>query len=250
MKITIVTVAYNSENTIANTISSVASQKHKNIEHLIIDGQSTDKTLKIVEAYQHSKLVFRSEPDEGIYDAMNKGVKCASGDIIGILNSDDFYVNSNVLNEVVEAFESDDSLEVVIGDVDFVKFSNLRNPIRMYRSSGFKLWMFRFGFMPPHPAIFIRKKAYKRVGFYSLNYKIAADFDFLLRLMLIDGARYKLTSKHWVRMINGGVSTSGISSKIIITREINKSLNENGFYSCIAMLLFRFPIKFIWQILL
>lgn len=248
MKISIVTVSYNSAATIADTLRSVAAQTYTDIEHLIIDGQSSDKTKQVVDMHSHQKLIFSSEPDSGIYDAMNKGVQRATGEIIGILNSDDFYVHENVLNEVAAAYAADPTLDVVLGDVDFVKSDDLENPVRTYRGSGFKTWMFRFGFMPPHPAVFVRKTAYERVGSYKIGYKIAADFDFLLRLLLIDGAKYQATGKHWVRMLTGGASTSGWRSNFVITKEMRRSLLENKVFSSIPMLLLRLPVKFFRQI--
>lgn len=249
MKISVVTVSYNSALTIVDTLLSVINQTYTDIEHLIIDGQSYDSTIKLIETNLHSKLFFSSEPDDGIYDAMNKGVQRASGEVIGILNSDDFYAHENVLSEVAAAFLADPALDVILGDVDFVNIRDLKNPVRTYRASGFKTWMFRFGFMPPHPAVFVRKSAYQRVGFYKTNYKIAADFDFLLRLLHIDGAKYQATGKHWVRMRVGGASTSGWQSNIVITKEMKRSLRENGVFSNVPMLLVRLPLKFIKHII-
>ena len=250
MKISIITVSYNSAATIADTLRSVVTQTYPDIEHLIIDGQSSDQTMQIVNANYHSKLVFNSEPDEGIYDAMNKGVWRATGEIIGILNSDDFYVHENVLNEVADTFVSDPTLDVVLGDVDFVRCGDLKNPVRTYKASGFKTWMFRFGFMPPHPAVFVRKTAYERIGPYKMGYKLAADFDFLLRLLHKDGAKYQATGKLWVRMLVGGASTSGWQSNSVITKEMQRSLRENGVFSNVPMLLLRLPLKFLKQIIL
>jgi glycosyltransferase involved in cell wall biosynthesis len=248
LKISVVTVSYNSAATIADTLRSVAAQTYTDIEHLIIDGQSSDKTMLEVDAHSHKNLTFSSEPDSGIYDAMNKGVQRATGDVIGILNSDDFYVHDNVLHEVATTFATDPTLDVVLGDVDFVKSSDLENPVRTYRASGFKTWMFRFGLMPPHPAVFVRKSAYERVGFYKMDYKIAADFDFLLRLLLIHGAKYQATGKHWVRMRTGGVSTSGWQNNVVITEELQRSLLQNNVFSSTPMLLLRLPVKFFRQI--
>lgn len=249
MKFSIITVAYNSEATIRGTVESIAGQSYKNYEHLVIDGASTDQTVNVVQNLSTSQLRLISEPDNGLYDAMNKGIRYAAGEIIGILNSDDFYVHSNVLSEVANAFSLDPSLDVVLGDVDFVESSNVSKPVRIYRAKGFKPWMFRFGLMPPHPAVFVRKSAYERVGNYKLGYKIAADFDLLVRLLSISGAKYSIAGQHWVRMRIGGASTTGWRSNFIITREMQRSLKENNIFSCIPMLLIRLPIKFIGQIL-
>jgi glycosyltransferase involved in cell wall biosynthesis len=250
MKISVITVCHNSATTIKDTLSSVSDQSYDNIEHIVVDGGSSDGTNDLVKRYGKRVNKFVSGHDRGIYDAMNKGVVLATGDVIGILNSDDFYVHSSVLNEVASAFFSDPSLDVAMGDVDFVAKSNLEKPLRTYRALGFQPWMLQIGLMPPHPAIFIRKSAYDRVGLYKLDYKIAADFDFLVRLLLTDGAKFCITGKHWVRMRTGGVSTSGWRSKFIITLEMLRSLHENKLFSCIPMLLLRVPIKFFRQVLL
>jgi len=179
---------------------------------------------------------------------MNKGVQRATGEVIGILNSDDFYRQGEVLNDVAALFAADPELEVVLGDVDFVREDDLNCPVRTYRAGQFKPWMFRFGLMPPHPAVFVRKSAYERVGLYKLGYKIAADFDFLTRLLLLDGAKYKISGRTWVRMRTGGASTSGIKSNLICTKEMRRSLKENGIYSNWLFLLLRLPVKYIKQV--
>jgi len=248
LKISIVTAAYNSASTIADTINSVASQTYPAYEHIVVDGLSNDATVEIIQEFDRPNVILISEADKGIYDAMNKGVLRAQGDVIGILNSDDFYADDNVLDEVAEAFEQDPKLEVLLGDVDFVDSSNLERPIRNYRAVGFRPWMFQIGLMPPHPAVFVRKSSYERVGIYKLGYKIAADFDFLVRLLAVDRARYMVTGKHWVRMRTGGVSTSGLRSYSVSTNEILRSLSENKLFSCWPMALLRLPVKFFRQV--
>lgn len=249
MKISIITVAFNSAATVLTTLNSVGQQNLVDLEYIFIDGQSGDDTVKIVNS--KGKLINHliSESDHGIYDAMNKGLACVSGDIVGILNSDDYYTRSDVLSEVAVIFESDPELEVVMGGVDFVDNSDLFSVVRRISSAGFAPWMLRFGFMPPHPAIFIRKSTYNRIGFYRLDYKIAADFEFMVRLLLVAKVKYKTVDKHWVRMRTGGASTSGWSSKKTITQEMLRALRDNGIYSFTPMLLLRLPIKFINQVL-
>lgn len=249
MKITIITVSYNSSGTIVDAICSVKNQVFTDIEYIVVDGASMDGTLDIV-ATSCVVNKFISEPDGGIYDAMNKGVRNASGEVIGILNSDDFFIHDHVLAEVSGFFSKDPELDVVLGDVDFVTDANLNKPVRVYTAAGFKPWMFRFGFMPPHPAVFVRKSAYERVGAYKLGYKIAADFDFLTRLLLLDGAKYKASGKTWVRMRIGGASTNGIKSNLISTKEMLRSLKENCIYSNWFFLLLRLPVKYIKQVFL
>lgn len=243
-------MAYNSSATIGTTLDSVQAQGYPELEYIVVDGGSTDATLDVVRRYNGLVTQLISEPDRGIYDAMNKGVQRATGEVVGILNSDDFYRHSRVLQEVAEAFAADPALDVLMGDVDFVSDEDLQRPIRIYRATGFRPWMFRLGFMPPHPAIFIRKTAYQRVGLYKLGYKIAADFDFLVRLLLLDGARYKTTGSHWVRMRTGGASTAGLKSNLLSTREMLRSLRENKVFASTPMLLLRLPIKFFKQVFL
>lgn len=249
MKISLITVAYNSSATIKTTLESVKAQCYPDLEYIIVDGGSKDTTVELVKSYPELDFKLTSEPDRGIYDAMNKGVKQATGDIVGILNSDDFFRHDDVLREVSKMFSADPSLDVVFGDVDFVADTNLTVPVRTYRAGSFKPWMLRIGLMPPHPAVFVRKSAYDRVGLYKMGYKIAADFDFLVRLLLLDKAKFKVANKQWVRMRTGGASTAGIKSNIISSKEMNRSLKENGLPSAIAVVLLRLPIKLFNQVL-
>lgn len=249
MKISVITVCFNSEKTIGATLKSVCEQSYPDVEHIVIDGGSCDRTVELIFAEGSHVAKFVSEPDKGIYDAINKGLAYAKGDVIGILNSDDFYLGKNVLGEVAATFASNPAVDVVMGDVDFVSNGDLMKPIRRYSAGGFKPWMFHIGLMPPHPAVFIRKSAYQQIGKYKLDYKIAADFDMLVRLLSIQKKKYLTTGKHWVRMRAGGVSTSSLRSNFVITREMLRSLRENNLFSCVPMLLCRLPIKFITQML-
>ena len=249
MKISLITVSYNSGSTIKATLDSVLAQKYQELEYIIVDGGSSDNTLGIINEYSDLITQCISEPDKGIYDAMNKGVRCASGDVIGILNSDDFYLHAHVLDDVANVFRKDPQLDVILGDVDFFLESRPGHSVRRYRAGRFKPWMFRFGLMPPHPAVFVRKSAYHRIGLYKLGYQIASDFDFLTRLLLIDEAKYQLLPKTLVRMRLGGVSTSGVASMHTITKEICRSLRENKVKTNCFFVMLRLPIKFIKQVI-
>lgn len=245
MKITIITVVLNHKNTIADAIKSVANQTYKNIEHIIIDGGSTDGTIEVIKGFEGQISHFESASDDGIYDAMNKGVRLANGEVIGFLNADDFYIDGQVIEKVAQKFTDNPDTAMVLGSVDFVRSDNLTKPVRFYSVSNFAAWKIRFGFMPPHPASFIKKSAYAEAGFYELDYKIASDFELFVRMLL----RYKMTyakiGETLVRMRLGGVSTSGIISTKIITKEMIRACRDNGIYTNILLVIWRLPIKFI-----
>lgn len=249
MKISIVTVAFNSESTIRTTLASIESQRYSDIEYVVIDGESTDRTLEILSGHLGQIDALVSEPDCGIYDAMNKGISLTTGEIIGILNSDDFYPHTAVLDEVAACFQKDPDLDVVLGNVDFVRPELLDRSVRNIQCDNFKPFMFMFGLMPPHPAVFVRKSAYERVGSYKPGYKIAADFDFLTRLLLVDKAKYHIASKTWVRMRTGGASTRGLRSTLTITKEMERSLKENNVLANKFLLMLRLPLKYVTQVL-
>jgi glycosyltransferase involved in cell wall biosynthesis len=238
-KVSLITVSYNSEKTIRDTIESVLLQNYETIEYIIIDGGSTDSTLEIINGYKDKIQIVVSEPDQGIYDAMNKGVRHSSGDIIGVINSDDFYPNKEVISSVVEKFIQNPSSELVLGAIDFVKASDVTKSVRKFTTRYFTPKLMRFGVMPPHPAAFIKKSAYLKVGDYKLGYKIAADFDLLLRMLKVNQLPFTKLNKVCVRMRLGGVSTEGMASFQVISKELLQSLNENNVYSNSTFVLLR-----------
>lgn len=243
VRISIVTVCFNSEISIRGTIESVLAQNYKNIEYIIVDGDSNDGTLGIIREYESSISTVISEPDKGIYDAMNKGIQSATGDVIGILNSDDFYASPNVISEVVNQFKSKPDSNMVFGDVVFVEPSNTEKIVRYYDSRKFKSWKLRFGWMPPHTASFIKRSAYVQVGTYSLEYKIAADYEFFVRMLMV----YKLSCSRvdnvLVKMRTGGISTSGFKSSLLLNTEIVKACKSNGVYTNLFFVLLKTPFK-------
>jgi len=243
IKFSIVTVCFNSEEFIRTAIESVLSQDYVDIESIVIDGDSTDNTVSILKEYTDKIVHIVSEPDMGIYDAMNKGIALASGNVIGILNSDDFYPHSHVLSDVARCFEARPEIDIVLGNVDYVHMTDLNVVIRYYSSSRFIPWKLRFGLMPAHPGAFIKKTAYRNVGQYKLGYKIAADFDMFVRMFMHDKATYITLNEVVVRMRVGGVSTSGILSYIVSSKEMIRSLKENTIYTCWPFILVRLPIK-------
>jgi glycosyltransferase involved in cell wall biosynthesis len=239
LKISLITVSFNSEETIRDTIESVLFQDYEFIEYIIIDGGSTDSTLDIVNDYKEKIQIVVSESDRGIYDAMNKGIMVCSGDVIGVLNSDDFYPDRNIISCVAKVFRENIYSEIVLGGTDFVKNTELNNSVRKYSSRYFSPWMMRFGIMPPHPAAFIKKTAYDRIGYYKLDYKIGADFDLLLRMLKVNRVLYSKLDRICVRMRLGGVSTEGVISFKVISSEILRSLKENDIYSNSIFVLLR-----------
>ncbi|MGL4449464.1 MAG: glycosyltransferase family 2 protein [Shewanella sp.] len=243
MKISIITVCYNSEKTIRDTIESVLAQDHSNVEYIIVDGASKDRTLEIIDEYKDNISVVISEPDRGIYDAMNKGISLATGDIVGILNSDDFYETKTVLTDVVNSMKDDKKLDMIYGDVVFVDGNDLQKIKRYYALPKFKGNLLRFGWMPPHPATFIRKSLYEKIGLYKTKFKISADYEFFVRAILIGKAKYRHVNSVFVRMRMGGVSTGGIKSTITLNREIIKACQDNGVYTNIIFLLTKIPFK-------
>lgn len=244
MKISIITVCYNSQVFIASAIDSVLSQSYSNIEYIIIDGNSKDTTVSIIQSYGHEVTNFISEPDKGIYDAMNKGLSLATGDVIGILNSDDFYTHENVIHQVAQTFEQNSNIDMLFGNVDFVKPENLSFPVRFYSSFDFSPWKMRFGFMPAHPAAFIRRSSYEKVGFYTMGYKIGADFEWFVRALMVHRLSYVKLNQTLVRMREGGASTSGLESYWLSSKEQLHALHSLGVYSNWLFVLIRLPIKF------
>lgn len=219
------------------------AQTYENIEYIIIDGQSTDHTCRIINEYKGQVTHVLSEADEGIYDAMNKGISLATGDVIGILNSDDFYPHSDVITEVVATYEQHSAVDIVMGAVSFVRDEALDKVLRYYRSVGFSPWKLRFGLMAPHPAAFIKRHVYDRIGLYNKSYKISADFEFFVRSLLVYKFNYLAVDKCWVIMRMGGASTSGITSYKISTQEMRQSFKDNNLYTNTLFILFRLPIK-------
>ena len=243
MKISIITVCYNSEKTIMDTIDSVLLQDYPDIEYIIIDGLSNDNTSNIINQYRGSIAKVISEPDNGIYDAMNKGIKHATGDVIGILNSDDFFENSFVISDVVNHFNSNPQADFIIGDVVYVKRLEREKITRFYSSRKFKPFKLRFGWMPPHAATFIKKEVYDSIGRYSLGFKISADYELFVRMLLVHKLVYSRIDQVLVRMRTGGVSSAGLKSNFLLNAEIVKACKDNGVYTNIFLVLLKIPIK-------
>lgn len=220
MKVSIVTVAYNSAHTIADTLQSVLSQTYPDIEFWVIDGASTDNSVEIVRKWQSrfdGRLHLISEKDKGIYDAMNKGIRNCTGDIVGILNSDDYFTSSTVIEQIVEAFIDD--VDAVYGDVHYVKANDLSRCVRYYSGRLYRPFLTPFGFMPPHPALYVRREVFDKFGYYKTHFKISADFEFIARLFYCNNVPRRYLHLDVVTMRTGGASTESFASRMRGTEE-------------------------------
>ena len=226
-KVSIITASYNARETIADTIESVAEQTHPRIEHIVIDGASTDGTVEVLERYRDRLSKVVSEPDEGIYAAMNKGFAMATGDIVGTLNSDDVYVDKNVLGLVAEVFR-DNAVEVCYGDIIYMERGDQNRIVRQWKSEPYRPGLFEQGWMPPHPAFFIRRSALERVGPFEANYRFAADFDFMLRALHVQQLRSSYVPHELVKMRVGGETNSTVINVLKGNIEAYRSCRKHG----------------------
>jgi glycosyltransferase involved in cell wall biosynthesis len=229
MKISIITPTYNSENTISDTLDSIFSQEYKNIEHIIIDGLSSDSTLSIIREYQEENNIrLISEKDSGIYDAMNKGVSLSSGDVVGILNSDDMYYSKDVLNRVADVFKSDDSIDAVYGDLVYVDRDNASKVVRTWKSGTYSECKLNWGWTIPHPSLFIRKRVYNSLDhIFNTKLSLAADYELILRLLKLEKIKVEYIDRVLVKMREGGSSASSLSSRINGWKELRLSWRIN-----------------------
>lgn len=248
MKISIITVAYNSSLTIKDTFNSVLAQTYSDIEYIVVDGNSEDITVDIIKEYEHlfkTRMQWISEPDDGIYDAMNKGIKMATGDIIGILNSDDIYSSSSVISDVASAFAATD-IAVLFGDLHYFKGQNPLKSVRKYSGKPFRPWMFRWGYMPPHPTFFVRKECYEKWGVYDKSFDISGDYELMIRFLLVHKVKYKYMHADMVAMRLGGASTKSIKSIIFDNNQnIIKACRSNGIYTNFLMISARYIFKIV-----
>lgn len=243
MKISIITVTYNSAETIEATIRSVLRQTYKHIEYIIIDGKSTDDTINIIRRFEphfNGNMKWMSEADKGIYDAMNKGIRMATGNIIGILNSDDFFTSDNILEQIAANIND---VDAVYGDIHFIKSSNPDKCVRYYSSKIFRPPLLRYGLMPAHPSFYVRREIYERYGLYSLDYKIAADYDMMVRLFHKHKIKTKYLSLDFVTMRTGGISTKDMSNRWLITKEDVTACRRNGLYTNTLLICMKYLIK-------
>ncbi len=247
MKISIITVAYNSAESIGETIRSVLAQTYRDIEYLVIDGRSTDNTLDIIKEFEPlfgGRLRYVSERDNGIYDAMNKGIRLCTGDVVGILNSDDYFTDDNVVSRIADAFASDGTIDAVYGDVHFIHADEPDKIVRYYSSAMFHPFWLRFGFMPAHPSFYVRREVYESYGGYSLDYKIAADYDMMVRLFHKGRIKAKYLKHDFVTMRTGGISTKNVRNRLLITKEDVLACRRYGLYTNVLLI----SVKYLYKV--
>jgi glycosyltransferase involved in cell wall biosynthesis len=242
MKISIITVCYNSAATIDKTMQSVSNQTHNNIEYIVVDGNSKDTTLSIIRNYEGIITKWISEPDKGLYDAMNKGIAMATGDIIGILNSDDTFYSNTVL-EAIADFHTKNAIDASVGNI--VQHKEDGKVVRVYSSKYWTPEKLKIGFMPPHPSLFIKKELFDKYGSYDLGFKIGADYELITRFFLKEKISWNYSGITTTAMLVGGLSSSGSSSYHLITTEIQKALAMNG----ISFNQYKIKLRFIWKII-
>ena len=242
MNISVVTVCFNAAKTIAQTIESVACQLHPGVEHIVIDGASTDGTIDIVHGYSGRLALVLSEPDEGIYDAMNKGLDRASGDIVCFLNADDQYASNSVLSRVATLMHQE-QLDALMGDVGFFHEADPQRMVRRYRSNHFTPGQLAWGWMPAHPALFLSRTVVQRVGRFKTDYSIAGDYEFIVRVFHGHEVRYLHLPEILVYMQTGGASTGGFGATLRLNREVLRACRENGVQTNILKILSKYPAK-------
>ena len=245
MKISIITATWNSAATVSDTFDSILKQTYQDYELIVKDGGSKDNTVDIIREYEpkfNGRMKWVSESDKGLYDAMNQGIALATGDVVGLLNSDDFYTTEYTLQKVADAFE-DETIDAVCGDIHFVDDKDLTKCVRYYSSKVFKRGLMRLGFMPAHPSFYCKRESYLKYGSFDTSFKIGADFENLLRLIYINKINIKYLPIDFVTMRTGGVSTSGLQSHKQIMKDHLKALKKNGIYSNVFILSLRYIYK-------
>jgi glycosyltransferase involved in cell wall biosynthesis len=243
LKVSIITVARNSSETIRKTLTSVCDQDYAEIEHIVIDGASQDDTVQIVQQTLRRGGQLVSESDTGLYNAMNKGLRLARGDIIAFLNSDDYYASKTVISDVVRAFLKDDEIDAVFGNVAFFRKRTPLKFSRFYDSGLFKPSRLKHGWMPAHPAMFMHRRVFEHIGGFREDFQIAADFEFVARAFSKMAIRYVHIPRVLTHMMSGGVSTRGLRAKMVINVETVRACRINGIKTNIFNMAMKYPLK-------
>jgi len=242
MKISVITVTFNCAGTIARTLQSVASQSWPDVEHIVVDGASSDGTMALVDAHRAGLAHVLSEPDSGIYDAMNKGVELATGDVVAFLNADDFYKDDGVLGCVASVMQLEE-LDALYGDAEFFRPDYKDIVVRRYNSGRFKAERLGWGWMPAHSALFLRRDLFERYGGFQTDYRIAGDFEFVARVFKHLDLRHRYLPETLVQMQLGGASTSGWRATLQLNREMLRACRSNNIPTNWFRLLMRYRLK-------
>ena len=242
MKISVITVSFNAANTIADTLASVASQTYSDIEHLVIDGASPDSTIDVISQNKTAALRWVSEPDNGIYHAMNKGIALATGDVIGFLNADDIFASPDALSHVARAFDSN-RVDACYADLVFVRPGDDSKVVRYFSSKSFSPARLAYGQMPAHPTLYLRHTMFDKFGLFKTDYQIAADYELVTRMFANSGIRSVYLAEVLVKMRTGGVSTQSWKSNVILNREILRACRENGVSSNLFKIYSKYLVK-------
>jgi glycosyltransferase involved in cell wall biosynthesis len=242
MKISVVTAIYNREATIARAMESYQQQTWHDKEQVVVDGASKDRTMEIVRDFTDEKSIIVSERDNGIYDAINKGIALATGDVIGLLHSDDYFASATILTQIAKAFEDPD-LDIVYADAGFFSPGQPDRITRRYNSGRFSASRIKNGWMPAHTTMYARRRVFEKYGNYSDQFKIAADFEFIARTFGSGAINSLYIPDIWMMMQTGGASTGGLKSKLVLNREVLKACSMNGIPSNYLRLLSKYPEK-------
>jgi len=243
--VSVITVVFNGAATLEHNIRSVIEQTYGNIEHIIVDGGSTDGTVDILKKYDDYIDYWVSEKDAGIYDAMNKGIALARGEYVGMLNADDYFADPSALGKIVRRLEESHA-DAVFSCLDIVDPGNLERVLRKYRISSFTPFMLRIGVMPPHPTFYCKKSCYEKAGPYRTDYRIAADFEIMVRLLIKYRITWQFIDDTTVKMRSGGLSSRGLKSRWMLNREIVRACTENGLYTNMFILALKLPVR-LWE---
>jgi glycosyltransferase len=236
---------YRNPKNIEKTILSTLKQNYKNINYIVIDGGSTDGTIEIINKYKEAIDLIISEPDEGIYDAMNKGIKFATGDVIGILNSDDLYFDESILSNIADCFIKNPNLDLIYGDLVYVKQNDVSKIVRYWKSGKYHRNYFEYGSVPAHPTLFIAKRIYDEIDLFNLDYKLASDYEFMLKLFKKRSYNFLYLNKIFVKMRLGGVTSKNLKNRIIQNKEISRAWKDNN----LVLPIYFFPLRLFKKLL-
>ena len=241
-RISVITVVYNDVTNIIETIKSVRNQTYKNIEYIIIDGDSNDGTKELIQNNHELIDIFKSEPDSGIYEAINKGIRLSTGDYVGFLHCGDLFSNKYVITKVAKAIQKERT-DAFFADVDIVDSNDTKKVIRHYSGKNFSKWKLRIGAAPPHPSLYCRREIYQRIGLYKTNYRVSSDYEMIVRMFVVNKISYSYLNFSMVKMRVGGESNNGFIGQLQQNLEIIDAAKSNKLYTNIFFVLMKLPLR-------